>query len=139
MPISLVAVVVLGLLVVGCGGGSSSGSTASAGGSDKAEFIKQANAICETANEKLTEIVEKSPKIVTATLAAFEIEIDEIGALPPPEGDERKIETMLEHLQKSKDAIETKEDIVTANVELAKAEELAEKYGLAKKVCLIAE
>ena len=136
MPISLIAVVVLGLLVAGCGGGSS-GSSGS-GEPDKAEFISQANEVCDEANEVLLKKVEKNQDVAGATIAAFEVEIEKIGALTPPKGDEKQIESMLGHLENSIESIETEEDINTANTELAEAEKIADAYGLSKKGCLVA-
>lgn len=135
--ISMVATLVaglLGLFIASCGGDDASGSGDPL---TKADFVKQANAICDEANEKIRKQIQ-NVSILIATVNALETEIDEIGALTPPPGDEPRIEAMLGALQKSIDAIESKsQDIITANAELAKAEKIAKEYGLGR-TCLIA-
>jgi hypothetical protein len=79
---ALVGVVVL--LVTACGGGGSSARLS------KEEFQSQANAICAKYQKELKTVgtpksLEELPDLVDQALAILNKEIDEIGALNPPE------------------------------------------------------
>ncbi len=130
--IPVIAAVMVGLLMVGCGGGDEPVA--------KAEFVQQANAICDTANAELVKSVQASATGdgVTPTLAALQSEIDVIADLTPPDGDEQQIDAMIGHMEKSIAAAEKTPvaKLLEANLELEKAEKIAKEYGLAK-ACLI--
>lgn len=146
------AVVSLGVFAMllgfaGCGGGNGDQTTTASIG--KAEFVKEANAICVKGEEKLhSDFVafsnEKNDN-PNPSKAEYEEFIDrviapnmsrqtaEIRALGVPAGDEVRVDELLsaaeEGLQKAK---ENPEFVTTRNRELfAKAIKLATAYGLA--------
>lgn len=121
--------VALALVITGCGGGSDD-ETSSAGGDtslaksnnevapDKAEFVKQAEAICNKSNtERFNEAVKyrkkyakeldtmspipREEKIISAVvLPSVQKEAEELGELVPPKGDEKKIAEIVSLVEK---------------------------------------
>lgn len=99
--------------LAGCGGGGDSSATTTALG--KGEFLAKANAICARGNKQTDEAfsgldakpssaqVEKA--IETGFVPAVQAQIDEIRALDAPEGDEAKVEHMLDLAQEDLDGI----------------------------------
>jgi hypothetical protein len=149
-----VLAVALTVAVAGCGGDDE----ASASSITKAEFIKKADAICKQAleqaevdfaalvkeNETLLEETKEGtpafeaiyPAVVNGILApTVEKEVDEIQALGAPEGDEAKVDAMLETLEGDLETAEAKPKRVGFEAEkiFAPSTELAREYGL--KVC----
>jgi hypothetical protein len=143
----LAALAAIAMIVVGCGGGDSSSSSLS-----KAEFIKQADAICEKGNEENnTEFEEfakehnlsekKEPSKAVQEEAISEIvapgvkkQIEEIDALGAPEGDEKKIEAMVGAVEEGVEEIEADPAVlIEGKNPLAKGSKLAKEYGL--KTC----
>jgi hypothetical protein len=142
----LAGVLVVGIVVAGCGGGDSSAASIT-----KAEFIKKADAACEkgekeiekdfAAYSKSHENLKEPTKDDYSELvdAVFvpnaEQELDEIQALGAPTGDEEQIDTMLEARKESIAAAENEpEQAVTNSSSLfGESSQLAKAYGL--KVC----
>jgi uncharacterized membrane protein len=132
--ISILAMCVLavGLVAAGCGSSSSDGNLS------KAEFATQANAICTEAQKKLTEGLSggEASDFALSTADALQAEVDQIGALGAPSSDAAAVEEMLDRARKTIAAIEANpKDVSQANPSLAKAEGLADRYGL--KACLL--
>jgi hypothetical protein len=145
----LVGALAVVLAAAGCGGSSDGGTTSSI---SKAEFVNQANAICQSGHEKLhtdflafskekggnptpskAEYDEYIEKVVAPDLGQ-EI-VSEIRALGVPEGDNGSVEAMLtaveEGVAKAKE--EPRLALEDNGVTFAKAIKLATAYGL--KVC----
>lgn len=143
----LAGVLSLGLLVAGCGGGSDEE------GLTKAEFIKQADAICEQANEALEGEtkdyaeengipIDREPSdevkeelVVEVIVPNVEGQAEEISALGAPSGDEETIDELVEGIETA--AGETADDPSTViegdEAAFAEVNKLASDYGL--KVC----
>jgi hypothetical protein len=144
----LAALVAILVVVAGCGGGSDSSSSSSI---TKAQFIKQADAICEKGDEESSEEVEKfvednnvntnkptkkqQEEVVTQVVAPnVQGQIEEIDALGAPEGDEAKIEAMVDAVEEGVEEIEAEPTkLIEGKNPLAKGSKLAKEYGL--KTC----
>jgi uncharacterized protein with von Willebrand factor type A (vWA) domain len=146
----LAALAAIMLIVAGCGGGDDSSSDSSS--ITKAQFIKQADAICENGNkENEAEFEEfakehnlsekKEPSKAQQEEAISEIvapgvqkQIEEIDALGAPKGDEGKIEAMIAAVEEGVEEIEENPASLTEGKNpLAKGSKLAKEYGL--KTC----
>lgn len=139
------AVLAACLVAVGCGGGGDDASTASL---TKAEFIKQANAVCKKGEEQIEtdfaayvkghEDIRKPTeadfsKLVDSVLVPnAEKEIEDLRALGLPSGDEDQVEAILEAREESVEAAEDEPEVVVKDGEkvFGKASELAISYGL---------
>jgi hypothetical protein len=137
------AVLAAALVVTGCGSSDSSADSIS-----KAEFVKKADAVCKKGEEavqkdfgafaKTHENVKKPTEADYAELVDavvvenVEKEVDDLRALGAPEGDEAKVEAMLqareEGVKKAKDnpkaVVKGSEDV------FGEASKLAKAYGL---------
>lgn len=117
-----------GLLMAGCGD-----SDADAEPLTKAEFVKQANAICFKASEEVGDEVreDKESDLISATAVALQKDVDGIEALGVPSGDEAQIEAILDNVNKAIESIEsTPKPGREANDAIVKAENQAKAYGL---------
>ena len=104
---SLLAIVALGLFGAGCGDDDDSGDSGDSGGDalTKAEFVKQGNAICTEGNAEINEgfaalgpqpSEAKQQEFILDTLVPnAQGQLDQIGELTPPEGDEDEIDAIL--------------------------------------------
>lgn len=134
----IVALVALSL-AAGCGGDDDPSPT-------KAEFTKQANAICKATVEEVQDgfakLIQTSvPKsqentvasaFVDSTVApAFQGQIDEIRALGAPEGDEQQVEAILVAME---DGLETSQEeplvFIRTGSAFQQAQAKARAYGL---------
>jgi hypothetical protein len=144
---ALFAVFALALLAAGCGSSGGSTSTASI---TKAEFIKQADAICAKGNKQIqTEIQAYSKKVGlsgntqptnaqvteianTILVPSVQSQHDDIGALGAPSGQESQVNAILAAVQDGID--QAKKDPTTLlksnDTTFAKANQLAKDYGL---------
>jgi hypothetical protein len=146
----LAALAAISVIAAGCGGGSDSSSTSAT--ISKAQFIKQADAICAKGNkENEAEFEEfakenglsekKEPTKAQQEEAISEIvapgvekQIEEIDALGAPEGDEGKIEAMVAAVEEGAEEIEANPaSLIEGKNPLAKGSKLAKEYGL--KTC----
>lgn len=140
------ALVAILVIVAGCGGGSDSSSSSSI---TKAQFIKQADAICEKGDEETNKEVEefvaennlsekKEPtkaqqeELVSQVVAPnVQGQIEEIDALGTPEGDEAKIEAMVGAVEEGVEEIEADPTtLIEGKNPLGKGSKLAKEYGL---------
>jgi hypothetical protein len=146
----LAALAAITMIAAGCGGGSDSSSDSSS--ITKAQFIKQADAICAKGNkedeaefekfEKENGLSEKKePTKAQQEEATSEIvvpsvqkQIEEIDALGAPKGDEKKIEALVASVEEGVEEIEADPASLTEGKNpLAKGSKLAREYGL--KTC----
>lgn len=135
------------LLVAGCGGGDDSSSESIS----KEEFIAKADAICKQGNErmeagftKLLKDVKNVTKLKKAEyeeivdevmVPSIEREIEELRALGVPAGDEERVEAMLTALEEGKETAERNPEAVNASSDavFGIAARIASEYGL--EVC----
>lgn len=137
---ALTALAALSLIIVGCGGGDD--STASL---TKAQYIKQANAICKKGEEERAALLqsatenvnreftdaEKEKVVMTVFVPPYRKTIKELKALGLPEGDEEKAEAIVKAMEESAKKIEAEplkglEDIS----QFEEPNKLASDYGL---------
>jgi hypothetical protein len=140
----VLGVVVLAAVLGGCGGGSDSSSSLT-----KAEYVKQADAICaerkkewtgatasyeKEAKEKKAESDPKLQKklieeVLTDTmLPALEKQLESLEDLGAPEGKEKQVEKMLASFSKQLDTIKTPTDLLETG--FTEFEEEAEDLGV---------
>jgi hypothetical protein len=151
-PIALAVGTLAILLIVaaGCGGGSGDSST-SANAIPKAVFITKTDAVCSAGNKRMevafAHFLEENKNTRHPSKAEYETlvgkvvvpnvkrEIKEIRALGAPEGDEDRVDAILEALE---EGVETAEDDPKAAVSSSEAifgisSRLGKEYGL--EVC----
>lgn len=131
------------LVVAGCGGGGSSSSSTPA--LSKAQYVKKANAICKKSQQEreaqVNELAEEVkpgadpgelPKkgLVEAVIGPLGNMVDELAALPAPEGDEEKVEEIVEGYRKPVEEIEEEESVAFNGELFHEADEKALKYGI---------
>jgi hypothetical protein len=144
----LAALAAISMIVAGCGGGSDSSSSSSL---TKAQFIKQADAICEKGNKASNEEVEEFAKEnnvntskptkeqqeeVIAQVVAPNVQgqVEEISDLGAPEGDEKKIDAMVGAVEEGVEELESNPSaLIEGKNPLSKGSKLAKEYGL--KTC----
>jgi hypothetical protein len=137
------------LTASGCGEGDSAGDTTAS--ISKAQFVKQANAICAKTNRELvdsseeflnTKILRESKSLTKAQVIALSKlalppiteQVEELRALGAPAGDEGKVDAIL---SAAEEAIEKGERDPAAiygadGGAFAKANQLSSAYGLEK-------
>lgn len=154
-----IAVALVALFAVsGCGGGGDGDSaTASSGGPvtveagslSKAQFVKQARAICTKSHEGFerdavrilkqqkadpTKASEGDPEaelVLDAFVPNFQSQIDQVSELGAPRGDEDEVSAFLTALQEAVDgANQDPRAFVRSEADLGKAPKLAKAYGL---------
>jgi hypothetical protein len=145
----VVGVVALAALVGGCGEDNATSSSLT-----KAEFVKQADALCakrhkewQTALASYNQEIEKrnaasklqvqeevaGDLLEKEMIPAVHKQLEGMESLPAPEGDEAKVSKMLDTLSQELDKVESNKNVVYG---LAKShnfegfEEEAKKYGL---------
>jgi len=140
-------VLLLVLVAFGCGGGDDSAVTTSS--LSKAQFIKQANAICEQADEDQFAGMAKVEKevsgniesqaneeemVISGALPPIQREAEEIAALGAPSGDEEDVEALVVAIE---GAVEEAEEDPIQGLEKAfnEPDRLAAKYGFKRSGC----
>ncbi len=136
------------LVAAGCGGGGSTTTTSAS--LSKAQFIKQADAICEqadkaqivaltTATKGMSSQQLKSPAVQAEVgekgLQPLLVEAEEIAELGAPQGDEAKIAAIVEGIEKAVEKSEGNPTVI--EVSFAPVNKLAALYGF--KACSEAE
>ncbi len=134
--------IIAAALVAGCGGG---GDTSTAAPLSKAAYVKEANAICkkgqqnrEAAVNELAEEVKPGadpgelPKsgLVEAVIDPLGTMVEELAALPAPEGDEARVESFVQGYEKAVEEIEEDENAAFNGELFAEPDAKALKYGL---------
>lgn len=142
--------IALAAAVAGCGGGDDSTGDSSAAALTKAEFIKQADKVCKDGEEALEAEAEefaedndidmenpteeqKEEVVLDVVGPALHKQGEELAALGAPEGEEEKVEALVDALESGADEIEGDPKIVIEgkdNPPLEEASELAGDYGL---------
>lgn len=141
--IAMGSAALLAVGIGGCGGGDSTTDTATTAALTKAEFVKQANAICAEGNKETDAIFASfdkgEPKAEAETVIenqfvpSVQQQIDEIRALGAPEGDEATVEEMLDLAQADLETIESEPGIVISGEEedqFADFAKIGHPYGL---------
>ena len=134
------------LIVAGCGGGSSSSTTADA--LSKSEFLAQGNQICAKGDKEINAAGKKvltqsqapsqatQQKFVTDTIVPnIQGQIDAIEALPAPSGDEDQVKAITDAAQSALDKVKADPSLITEQSKsdpFAEANKLANAYGLTK-------
>ncbi len=144
----IAGVVVVAAIAAGCGSGDSDPLT-------KAEFTKQADALCKEnskevqanfealmkqfqGNGKDKSDKEKANEIgETVIIPYYQSKLEDLESLEPPSADEEEISTMLETLQEGvEEAEEAPDDTLEGFASIIEAGKLAKEYGL--KACSLA-
>lgn len=147
---------VAGLVLAGCGGGSSSTTTGASGTSgaqgaalSKSEFVSKGNAVCAKGNQEINAEAKKiftsnqapsqatQEKFVTDTvIPSIQQQIDGIAALPAPSGDEDQVQAIVDAAQSALDKAKQDPSLLTDQAQggdpFAQANKLANAYGLTK-------
>jgi hypothetical protein len=144
---ALVAGLIASAALAGCGGSDST----DANSISRAAFIKKADAICEKSNERLgTAFVSSLKKnkgvkkpsnaeyeklVGTVMVPNVKKEIEELKALGAPDGDEDRIDAMIETLEEGVEIAERdpKAVVISSDAVFGIASRLAGEYGL--EVC----
>lgn len=138
------ALAALAFAAAGCGGdddeGTDTGATGATGGAAVAplteeEFVSQADEICSDAATQLQEEgTPSSPEelegYVTDTLVpSVQDQLDAIGALTPPEGQEDEVEAFLDSAEQELDSIQADPASISEE-SFQETEQLAQEIGL---------
>jgi hypothetical protein len=131
--------VLAALVFAGCGGGDETTSLS------KAEFVKQANAICKEAEQERLNLFKQvtasvspdaSKKVRDKALheiivAPYEGAAEEIESLGAPSGDEATIEALVEAMEASLRKVEKNPRLIASStVQFAESNKMANDYGL---------
>ncbi len=141
-----IAMAVAATVATGCGG-DSGGDATSAGGAalTKEQWIAKADAICAPGQQKISQAVNdlySGPTPSQADLdhyakdvlaATVQGDVDKIGDLPVPEGNEEQIDRILQAAQDGVDQLEAQGLDRSAGGPFIEANLLAQHYGL--KTC----
>jgi hypothetical protein len=132
----LTAVLSVGIVVAGCGGGDDALT--------KSEFLKQGNAICKKGNKEIDQSANKTfsknqrptkaeiTKFAEDTLIpSAEEQIAGLRDLNPPSADEDQVNAILDEADSALDETKADPAIVASNKDpFKKANQLAKSYGL---------
>lgn len=130
--------VVAVLMAAGCGGGGSDETVT------KADFVRQGNAICgkwQQARGKAFQEVSakfkppvtqaKKEKAVLLILQPYEDAIEGLKELDPPQGEEEKVEAMIEAMEEGWEQGQANPGtLLSSEAPFVKANKLVEEYGL---------
>ncbi|HEX5592855.1 MAG TPA: hypothetical protein VFX35_05860 [Solirubrobacterales bacterium] len=136
--IAAIGMGIAALAFAGCGGSSEETLT-------KAQFVEQANKICRAGenkrakrvNELLEEQASKKPSakpkddIIFDVIAIYEETTGELSELGKPEGEEEKVDAIVEAMEEAADRVHANpQSALTGDLPFRKANKLAEDYGL---------
>lgn len=109
----------------------------------KEEFTSRATAICKEASERFQSefkaLAEKGQQqgqnpqeaLADGVLKAFKTELDEIGDLPAPSGDEAQVQAILDALREATEEVEANPtSLQQAGRQVNEARQLASRYGI---------
>jgi hypothetical protein len=139
--IGAITAIVLVAALQGCGGSSDS--------TTKADFVKEAKAICnkgeqkreELATKLITEFEEREEKAtqklqeesVLKLLTVYEGTTEKLAELDQPEGEEEKVEAIIEAREEGAEQAQASPATLLHSAQpLRKAENLSEDYGLGR-------
>jgi hypothetical protein len=128
---------VLVLLGAGCGGGGSDARLS------KQDFQSQANAICGKYQKQLNALgapssLDEIPDLVDKALAILNKEIDEVGALNPPEELQTQFDALIEESNKTNQAADDLSSAAKAGDQAAVQKALDEGNAASNKADQIA-
>jgi hypothetical protein len=125
----------------GCGGDDSSDSDAPT----KAEFIAQADEICQTNGDKIDELTAEfdentgKEEVIAFTketyIPTLQDEVNQLKELTPPAGEEEAVDSMLTSLENGVNELADDPNIVLAGETNPLAEASAQAKELGLKVC----
>jgi hypothetical protein len=143
---SLVVPTIVAVLAIGgCGGGDDSSTTTGASGTalTKEEFLEQGNAICAEGNKPIdAEIASLNTgqpltdaqiqEFADVLIPSVQGQIDDIRALPPPEGDEDTVGKFLDTAQTELDRVKDDPSVLASDSQdpFEETNQLANDYGL---------
>ena len=130
-------------LLSSCGSGDDGSATASEP-LTKAQFIKQASAICASEETRKKEAIESAREggiagankkelaqlVADAILPLYEEMIGEMAALNPPVKDEATVNHIIDQYEKTLKEAEAKPSVLVVNDIFLKPNLVAEKYGV---------
>jgi len=132
--------VMLALLIAGCGGGDSASALS------RGQFVREANAICREQAEKRNATVQaaivghdpkkllplsKREEIVRKAIGLYAQVPKKLKQLGSPEGDEEKVEAITKAMEKSAAEVKkTPKKALEGVDQFAEANELSREYGL---------
>jgi hypothetical protein len=143
---ALLGVLAITLVAAGCGS-SSDDSTSASTALTKPELIKQGDAICEKGNKAIEEEAEEFAEengidtekptkaqqeevVVDVVAPGVRKQVEEIGDLTPPSGDEAEIEAMVSSVEAGTEEMESDPaKLIEGTNPLAKGSKLARSYG----------
>jgi hypothetical protein len=149
--VAILSVLVAAGISSGCGSDSSSNASATdeaAAPLSKAQFVKQAEEICQKGVKKKDEAVsaglkelaataqgaptaQESAKLVEETVLPFYSKIvHELGQLGAPKADEVKVEKMMGEFEAALQAVEANPAAATKSNPFKATDEAAEAYGI---------
>ena len=135
-------------IVAGCGGGDDSSDSSSL---SKAQFIKQADAICAKGNKEVNKEIkefaeendvntnkptaQQQEDVITEVVAPnVQGQAEQISDLSAPSGDEKQVETLIDAVEEGVEELEADpKKLIEGKNPLSKGSKLAKDYGL--KVC----
>ena len=144
----LAGVLAATVAMVGCGSGGGSDTAVAESSISKAQYVKQAEAVCQKGNEEVeadfatfyreNEDVKKPTESVYVSLVEevmepnISAEVEELRELDVPKGDAAQIEAMLSAREESISIAEGEPKAVIDDSEkvFGKASKLADAYGL---------
>jgi hypothetical protein len=129
----------IGAAGIGCGGGDDETTSALT----KAQYVKQANAICAKHNKemiaKYTSLIREAgqltPKVADEAVAKASVpgmkqQLEELRALPAPSGEEDKVEALLERRQEALEKVEADPGFKTSGDPFEEFNQSLTDYGL---------
>jgi hypothetical protein len=124
---ALAATFAIALILAGCGGSDSTASSLT-----KAQFIKQADAICAKTDKAVLAAISEAGvgerKVLIAGLQPVQKEAEEISALGAPSGDEEAIAAIVAGIEAAVRKAENT-SLPAAKGAFAKVDALSAKYG----------
>ena len=142
----LAGVVAIAIVAAGCGS-SSDDSTGASAALTKSELIKQGDAICKKGNTAIEEEAEEFAEeenidtenptkaqqeevIVDVVAPGVRKQVEEIGDLTPPSGDEAEIEAMVTAVEEGTEELESNpSELIEGKNPLSDGSKLARTYG----------
>jgi hypothetical protein len=130
-----------GFVIAGCGG-DDNGDDGDGGGEPltKEEFVAQVDAICQESDAELEALggdVESRAAaeelVRNEVVPVLQKQLDDIGALTPPEGDEAEIQAFLDAAQEGVEEVQADPAVIFGGPEpegFRKANDLGQQYGL---------
>jgi ABC-type lipoprotein release transport system permease subunit len=140
---AVVAVLAVGAFATGCGSSDDSSDDSSTSSLTKAQWIAQADAICQQGNQEINQAAHQqfgNQKPTAAEIQQFgtgtalpntQTQVDKIKALGVPSGDEDQVNHLLDTVQADIDKAKAAGDLNQSTFDDGNA--LARQYGL--KVC----